>query len=401
MHISGVFHTLTGIVFVTVFISFWRMLPSSTPVADLESSIQLLAQVLALVVGVLLLGTTISLSSYDDAASLNTIQTELGTSMEPIFSKFFDSEHKIDRRSFRSWMLRKPGIQTLRFLDPAGKEDDRWIISRPRWDGFWFNIFESPFASTVKSTEQSLQIQRIHEAALCAFNVLLIVSQFRESGSALIKPNSGTNGSRWFIEDFNKYVAAHGMKLPSEANLSHTEKIISLAMNSAHYMREELQNHSENLEWEPFVLTMFQMKFNEYLTSMLFLIEKLQLLRLANLIARYPTKYRDKAKIITEALFLNLINSTKDAVAAIHSKIVTVHGSAKYFHSIKRMSIFGVGISLLVLIGLLVGWPFLKLAANVQTRNLGFIVLYSAGIAALMESSWFLIRLLWKRRLVG
>lgn len=402
--VSGVLHTVTGIAFIAMFVALRQLLPPTIAIADLESSIQLLAQVLALVVGVLLLGTTVSLSSYDDAASLNTIQTDLSKAAEPFFNKFFAGgrrAHKIDRSAFRRWMIRKPQIQTLRFFDPTAKEADGWYIYRPHWDGVWYQVARSPFANSSKPDEQLYQVQALHEAAISAFTVLRVVSEFCNSESALVTPNSGTNGSRWFIESFEKHADAHGVTLPSEADLSLTAGAISLAMASEHYMREEFRKHSDNLEWSPYVLTSFQLKFNEYSMALIRLVDKLQLLRLANVKARYSTSLRFNARKIEKALSFRLVDDAKCNVAAIRSRIVTAHGAAKYFYSIKRMSILGVGISLLVLLGLLCGWPLLKFASNSQTRNLGFIVLYSAGIAALIESSWFLGRLLWKHRTAG
>lgn len=402
--VASTLHTITGVAFVAMFVGLHRLLPPSISVADLESSIQLLAQVLAVVVGVLLLGTTVSLSSYDDAATLNSIQSDLNKATVPVFEQFFAGgrrAHKIERSAFRRWMLRSPKIQKLRFFDPNANAKDSWFIYRPRWDGVWYQVAHSPFADSSQSDERFFQVRALHEAAICAYKVLEVVSKFRNSGTALVTTEAGTNGSQWFIESFEKHVAAHGVRLPPEADLSLVVSVVSVAIATEHYMREELQTHTDNLEWGPYVLSSFQLMFNKYATSLLHLIEKLQVLRLANLTARYPTRFREDNPKIEKALSFQLIVDAKRDTEAIHSRIITAHGSAKYFYSIKRASVFGVGISLLVVVGLLCGWPLLKFATDVQTRHLGFTLLYSAGIAALIESSWFLGRLLWKRRTAG
>lgn len=402
MILGGLLRATTVFAGVAMFLALTHYLPIDTPLSDLESSIQLLSQVLAMVVGVLLIGTTVSLNSYDGSETLNAIQIGLDKSTTPLFERFFRGgqfSHKIDRRSFRDFALDRPAIETLQFFDST-ESKDRWYIYRPYWDGVWYQVHNSPFANEPLTPEQFYQVQVIHEAAISAYTVIQSVSDFRKTGCALVKKTAGSNGSRSFIEEFETHISSKESKLPPNATLAQVKSAIALAMQSEHYMREEFRRHTENVAWEPHVLTKFQLSYTEYVVAMTYLIAKLQLLRAANAEQRCPgvtQRFKSKTK---RKQFFKEINVLKGKLDALKTKIVSAHGAASYFHSIKRMSALGIGIALVVLIALLIGWPFLK-STTVSIRLLGFATLYAAGIAALVESSWFLGRLLWKRPTVS
>jgi hypothetical protein len=393
------------IVFAAMYVGLQRWLPANLPASDLENSVQLLGQVLALVVGVLLLGTTVSLSSYDGANTLSAIHSELGASTDPFFVAFFAggrARHKLDTREFRRSLLLRPRVEKLLFSQYKGDEtNEGWFVYRPHWDGVWYQVADSPFYHSNRTSHQLAQVQFLHEAVICANTVLKSVADFRASGSALLGRNEGSNGTRWFLESFEDYKAQGKLELAAELSMHDAVAAVSLALASEHHMQEEFRDHASNVDWGPFVLTTFQLKYTDYVKALIHLVEKLQLLRWANLAQRHPARTTQYAEQIGELLSLKKLGEVRGALAGLRGKIVSAHGAARYFYNIKVWSVPGIGVSLLVLLGMLCGWPYLKWAAEPAMRLQWFTVLYAAAIASLVESSTFLARLLWKRRTAG
>ena len=299
-------------------------------------------------------------------------------------------------------MLLRPRVDKLLFKQLGSNEaDDGWFIYRPNWDGVWYQVANSPFYHSNRTSTQLAQVQFLHEAVICANTVLKAVDQFRSSGGALIESARGSNGSNWFLESFDKHKSRGHLELPPELSLHEAVSAISLALASEHYMQEELREHASNVHWAPFVLTTFQLEYVDYAKSLTQLIEKLQLLRWANLNARFPALATTHEKTVVSLLWLEKLVEVRQALASLRVKVVAAHGAARYFHQIKTWSVPGIGVSLTVLLGVLCGWPYLKWAADQAIRTEGFVVLYAAAIAAMTESSVFLVRLLWRRRSDG
>jgi hypothetical protein len=61
------------------------------------------------------------------------------------------------------------------------------------------------------------------------------------------------------------------------------------------------------------------------------------------------------------------------------------------------MSHSGVVIAMVAFLLMLVVWPLVRINCEIYFIVLGFSVVYSAGLVALLECSWFLSRLLFKR----
>jgi hypothetical protein len=400
--LSVLAHGMTVIVFTAMYLGLKKWLPPSTQISDLENSIQLLGQVLALVVGVLLLGTTVSLSSYDGADTLSSIHSEISTSTDPFFATFFEGglrRHKLDIRQFHRRLLLRPKVEKLQFMQYGNNDtEEGWFIYRPHWDGVWYQVANSPFYHSNRTSHQLAQVQYLHEAVICANLVLKSIREFRASVSALLQTKNGTNGSKSFLKSFERYKTQTKLELPLELPLSDAMTAVMLALSSKHYMHEEFREHADNVDWEPFALSNFQLKYSDYMKSMIHLVTKLQILRLANLMQRFPIQSSQNSKRLWEFLWITKLGEIQTNLASLRGKIVTAHGVARYFHHIKVWSIPGIGVALFVLIGMLCGWPYLKWAADQPFRIQGFMILYSAAIASLVESSIFLARLLWKRR---
>ncbi|ADG66673.1 hypothetical protein Plim_0828 [Planctopirus limnophila DSM 3776] len=386
-----------------MYLGLKQWLPSNVTAADLEDSIQFLGQVLALVVGVLLIGTTVSLTSYDGSDILSTLYTEITTSVSTFFSKFFASgptRHKLKSSKYRLRTLQRPGVATLLFKQYDPRETNNgWYVYRPEWDGAWYQISHSPFSHHNHTGVQLEQIRFLHEAVICANCVLRAVDKLRSSGGAIVEYGYGTNGSIWFLESFEKYKSSGHLEIPQELSLNEAVSKIKLALDSEHYLQEELREHARNVLWAPFVLTTFQLEYIDYVKSLTHLVEKLQLLRWANIRAKFPQVCEIQEQRIVDFLGINNFLKVRMALYSLRAKVVTAHGATSYFHQVKSWSIPGIGVSLIVLLGLLCGWPYLKWAADHPTRDEGFVILYAAAISAMCESSIFLVRLLWSRRL--
>lgn len=393
-------HGITAAAFGLVYLGMLHWLPGNLGVPELENSVQLLGQVLAIVVGVLLLGATISLSSYSGAASIVETQSEIDSSCDAFFEKFFASSnkdrHKLESLDFLRYLLSKPQVNTLLFKSLSEDQSEGgWFIYRPNWDGVWYQIKNSPFAD--RDDKSLSRIQVLHEVVITAHLVLKAVVTLRESGSSLVGRNEGTNGARSFIEHLDDLSRQGKLELPSEMPIKTAMELVCLAMLSEHYMREEFRDHTDNVNWDPFILTTFQLHFLDYAKSLMQFVAKLQYLRWQFVLQRYPlwaSKVNEK-----DLLSIETISRARELIWVVRRKVVSAHGASAYFNSIRRWSILGIGLSLLVLLSLLCGWPYLRWVADPATRLHGFILLYSAGIASLVESTVFILRLLWGRRL--
>jgi hypothetical protein len=396
---GAILHVLTAAFFVGVFLSLTSFLPNTTSAGELDSAIQLLTQVLAVIVGVLLIGTTVYLTSYDISDALNSIHGDLEQAFDPVSEKYFSGGrkcHKIDRQQFRMFLFGKLRNSDYLFYQTENKQSQGYFIYRPYWDGAWYQVFDSPFKSDDKSDEELFRIQAAHEAVICAYRVLAAVRHMRSSNAALLSTKSGTQGSISFLKDLEKQSPNNYEKLPDSLPPSKAEKIVGLALYSSHYMWEELREHSEELNWEPYRLSQFQLAFVDYSIWLANLIAKLQIMRMANANARFPGISARFSEKTNNNWSLETLIKSKQKAFEIRKRIVTVHGVARYFKELKGISIPGIGLAITALFLVLIGWPFIKLAST-DTRLIGFAVMYSTGIAALVESSIFLSRMLWNK----
>jgi hypothetical protein len=180
--------SFTVAVFWSMYASLMNWIPRGVAAAELDDSVQLLAQLLGLLVGVLLVGTTVSLSSFDLSEPIAQISSSIASSTQSFHSEFFSSgrsRHRILRRHARRRMLARPGVRQLAFPSKDYRGEP-WVIERPEWDGAWYQIASSPFASTGHSRTERRQVQALHEAVICAQLVINSVIRFRGSAATLL-----------------------------------------------------------------------------------------------------------------------------------------------------------------------------------------------------------------------
>lgn len=398
-------HSITVIIFFTVYIELKSRLPLVPHIDGLENAIQFLSEVLAIIMGVLIIGFTVSLSSYAGYENLSALMQQLRDSTNPFFAEFFAggrNRHKLNDRKFRRRLLYRAKVKKLLFKICSGKDgkDEGWFIYRPHWDGVWYQVANSPFYRSNRNKYYLLQIQLLHEAVICAFKVLESINEFRISDAGLLSNKRGSNGTKWFLEYFKEYKAKNNFELSSELSLEDAITAVSLALESEHYMQEEFQEHESNVNWTSIVLTNFQLKYVDYIKNMTYLIQKLQILRFANINKRCNSKLSQSQykTQITESLWLNKLTALRKDLASIRGKIVSSYGVAKYFHNLKWRSIPGLALSSFVLILLLFGWPYLKWASGMTLRIEVFAFLYAATIASVIESFYFLAFLILKQK---
>lgn len=388
-----ILHLIIGLVFIITFISLVFFLRKAQKLDFLDNSIQLLSQIIAVIVGFLSIGSSIYLTSYDASETLNTLQQRLEKIMSTIRKTWYgnrNKRHKVTKGPFRNYLINSIKIS---FLDLFfNKQGEQWplFIYRYYMDGVWYNNIESSRLAEIDNASKH-SVQSLHEVYICAFKVLTIVQRIRNSGSALVFPNNCTQGSTSFINDLDTLNIKEDSPLPFEETKENAKKIITMAIRSQHYMEEEIRDHTENENWEPYQQSKFQFATTDYLLWLIYFINKLYLLRLSHLETKYPEILSKLSKESLEKFDIKPINNLKTEIFSARDKVTVVYGKSRYFRKLKRSSIPGIGLSSIVLFIVLFTWPFLK-ASSINAQIIGFSLLYSMGIASLLESSFFYLR---------
>ena len=79
---------------------------------------ELLAQVLAVVIGVLLIGMSLSISSYSESDILSSLHSSLNENSKELYAHFFPSGQKrgkLQATKFRNKIIQRSGFNTLLF----------------------------------------------------------------------------------------------------------------------------------------------------------------------------------------------------------------------------------------------------------------------------------------------
>lgn len=391
------FHRIVSLaVFFTIYSGMRIWLPPVLPTSEIDKAMELLAQVLAVVIGVLLIGMSVSISSYSESDILSSLHSSLNENSKELYAHFFPSGQKrgkLQATKFRKKIIQRPGFNTLLFRQYASRDEEGWFILRPFWDGVWYQVYRSPFADCDLTDARMAQVQFLHEAVLSANIVLQVIRRFRDNRGACIKYGTGTNGTIWFLKRL-RYCKTARSGLPKELTLTAGADLISLAIESKHYMYEEFSKYSRIGGWSPFHFATFLLAYLEYLHSLCNFIRKLQMLRWALLWERFPGGCSFESVWPRRALLIQVIDDAQRGLAELRNRIVSAHLSAKFFHEVKIWAVPGIGLSFLALVGILCIWPYLKWVESPQVQSEGFTVLYSIGIASLAESAVFLVRLI-------
>lgn len=391
--------------FISLVILLYNYYPRPMKIEGMSQDIALITQILSIVIGIGLIGITIYLSSYGLSDRLSAQLKDIEAIAEPFFESFFGGgrrENKVQNSKFRKYLFSSVKIRRLIFRDSEKKEYPNYFVYRPYWDGVWYQVSDSPFKKSVREKGNLNCIGILHELVICAHAVLGVVYELRKSGSCLLYKNTGTQGSKWFLEEFekrgSKFDALNYGGVHDELSQKEGLEIVWLAVYSTHYMMEELRDYSEELNWEPFKLSQFQVIFLDYFLWLSYLVGKFQLLRIAKAEMRFPSiskKFSDKTK---KNIFPDELGDTKQKIFDIRKKAISEFGVSKHYREIKKSSIPGIGLSAFVLVAIVVLWPFKEVIGCEERTLYLFSLLYAAGVSAILQGVFFMYRLLWERK---
>lgn len=420
------------VIFLTSVLVYWifvTYIPSSSPIPELESTVQLLAQVLAILTGALLLGATVYFSTFKDADSIAAATSDIDNATSSFFTKYFSGGtyhgHKLRRPAFLQTLIATVLSDFLFF--PVPGQENSWITYRPTWDGVWYRIYESPLSGIKSVAGWHFQVQLLHEVVICAEIVLSLVTRLRKSGAALIEVGTGSQGSNDFISELAVFMSEvsrqkystepdqvllwrrkgeeHYLKTSPDIYRSlelipkeYAFKVTRMALRSMHYVREEESKHSRNIGWTPEGRTLFLNLYVDYLVAYAHMIDKLQVLRLANVAVRAPQSTESLNASAERLIYPAVTAEMKSKLLNLRPKIVALRGSFDHVNSVKKESAIGLTISLATLFSLLLGWPLAKTLLSTELRIQAFSVLLALGSASLLESVWFLNTLLAGKR---
>jgi hypothetical protein len=374
-------HVLAIMVALALYWALTKWLPPTVNIADLDSAIQLLIQVLAVAGAIMLVGVTVYASSHDISDTVEQIGQQLQETTTPFMEHFFERKNgrKLNTYSFRRLLTR--ALVDLQLCFYRDTEDKRkpYFVLRERWDGVWYWVHESPFVDL--ETVHAGVVQAYHEVVVMAHETLKHVQAIRGHRLNLVDLGQGTLGSTSFLKGFKKAEFAKLGRLPNTMTVDQTLNIIRLALYSEHYMNEEFQNHREMIDWEPMVATHFYLVYVDYLRSLVHLIGKLQLLRFRNVALRFPVAQEADQETVGNLTGYPVINACHEQLQTIHKRIVSVHGVARYFANLRQSSIPGIGTAVVALFLMLVAWPFIKQSLHTPIAQAHlFSTLYSLGV---------------------
>lgn len=395
-----VLHALIVLIFIVTSILLVTFLRKPEKLDFLDNSIQLLSQIIAVIVGFLSIGSSVYLTSYDASETLNALQHRLEKAMSTIRKKWYGSfmreRHKVIRKPFINYLIRRSGTKFLDFF--FSNQGEMWplFIYRHYNDGVWYNKIElSRLAGLDNNIKYSVQF--LHEAYICAHKVLITVLRIRNCGCGLVSSDEGTQGSINFINELDNLSLKENSPIPLNADIESAKSIINMAINSQHYIQEEIRCHSENQNWDPYLQSRFQFETTEYMLWLIYLTCKLIYLRLATLEAENPEMRSKLSEKSLEKFNIDSINDLKKEIFEIRKKTTVVYGKSSYFSELKKASIPGIGLSSIVLLIVLFAWPLIK-ASSTNTQIVGFSLLYSLGVASLLESFLFIFKMVLQRK---
>lgn len=390
-------HLLTVVIAVAIYIAFARWIDAKAPTADLDSAMQLLTQVLAVSVGIMLVGITVYSSSYDASDSISEIGEQLQDIGGPFFEDFFGNSKtgkKLRTLSFRRTLSVVPAPFELEFYKRVdGKKEPYFVY---RWDGVWYWTHESPFSELDDDFAlASIGVQ--HEVTIMAFKCLEHVKSVRTKKLHLIDDDSGSNGSIWFWERFKKSKLFSIDELPPSMSPQHSIELVFHALGAEHYMHEEFRDHREEIDWNPEKVTQFYLIYVDYLIALTQFIEKIQKGRALRIAGRFSMTSDEINEKLLNPLKFNSIYSCREKLNQVRKRIITVHGVARYYTLLRRASIPGIGSAVIALFLILLLWPLSKMSMSAHARFETFLTLYACGVAALWESFMFLKQMLTDR----
>jgi hypothetical protein len=131
---------------ITSFVIF--LVPRTTVAADdLSNTIRTLLQVASVIFGMNILGLTINVNQFGQAASIRALLVRMSELTGPLYDTFYNAhprDQKLQRPSFVRSLVDSISIKTLQFENENGQY--AYFTTRPNWDGIWYQLVYSPFS---------------------------------------------------------------------------------------------------------------------------------------------------------------------------------------------------------------------------------------------------------------
>ncbi len=220
----------------------------------------------------------------------------------------------------------------------------------------------------------------------------------QNSDCHILTETYGTNGSRWFIKNLSKIISSPEIGMSSRSPVTITTdqaaKIINIALDSGHYMREEFDTHLENPNWKPQRLTKFLCYFLEHAKWMGFLWIKLQTLRLSYVWHRAGKWPDTKPEITLDRLGIEKISAAAPKIISTANASVAEFGVANRFWLIRKAAIPGLGWAACFLFLISTVWPISQIYLSDDFLKVSFSFVYGIGLMALLASLNFTLILI-------
>lgn len=399
-----ILHYLTWIIHIILplllFFLIFSFYPTTIKITDLNSYISLITQVLSILVGFSFVGTTLYLSGYtvsDKISNLLHDIQKISNKIKKLYLYGPPRKNKITSHKFISNLMTRTGTKELEFYK-SNKKNLKYYLFRPYWDGVWYQIKESPLFNNNSTKEELFNIGRLHEVVICSAKVIGIIYELRENNINLLKNKNGSNGSIWFIESYEilikEFSSLKSGETPSKLKLSNAIKLTFTAIDSEHYMFEELSQYSEEINWDPYELTYFEVLINEYMLWLNYLIMHIQLLRITSVNRKYKglsSKFTDTTK---KNIGIEKLSNLNQKIFALRKQAINSFGINKRYKEIKEASIPGIGIGILSLFLIVLFWPVNSLLSDPIIIKYLFSILYTIGITAIVYSGLFVFKML-------
>ncbi|SBT19352.1 hypothetical protein MGA5115_03514 [Marinomonas gallaica] len=376
-------------------------LPDTIKQADLSSHIALVTQVLSVLVGFAFVGATLYLSSYGISDKVSGLLKGITEYANKLKSDYLDrdSEHrKLSNTGFIETSFSRTGISRLKFNDPNVEGYSNFYVYRPYWDGVWYQVYDSPFSKEQKSDEQLAAIQALHETVVCAAKIFGIIFELRTHKLNLISLKSGSQGSKVFIKRFEAFVSDfQSLKkgiTPDQMKSSDASMLVRMALNSEHYMYEELNEYAEEVSWDPYEVTYFEVIVNEYFIWLTYLLLHVGHLRFAILESRAPgllTRISDATK---EKYNVSSLMETKKTAFELRKEAISAFGVNKRYKEIRVGAIPGVGSGVITLLVIVLFWPLSSALTEPLHIKFLFGLLFGLGILGIIKSGEFVVLML-------
>lgn len=386
--------------FVSVYAAVAHM-PDTVDRSDFSNNIALVTQVLSVLVGFAFVGATLYLSSYGVSDKVSGLLKDITEYSNKLKGGYLDrnSEHrKLSNSEFIEASFSRSGISRLRFNDQTVEGYSNFYVYRPYWDGVWYQVYNSPFSQEKKTSEQMETIGELHETVVCAAKILGIIHDLRKHKLNLISHRVGSQGSKAFIKRFEAIISDfQSLKkgiTPDQMRLSDASNLVKMALNSKHYMYEELNEYAEEVSWDPYDVTYFEVIINEYFIWLIYLLLHIKRLRFAIVESRAPGILERLSEATKEKHNDNSLVEAKETAFELRKEAISAFGVNKRYKDIRVGAIPGVGSGVLALLVIVLFWPLSSATTDPQSIKLLFGSLFGLGIFGIIKSGEFVVMML-------